>query len=87
MNTKALDALTTKEPDDYAKWARYIASVCQARTDKYKRPRPETAWQITAWTLVSNPDFRIFMEGRGPMGLSKFVATVIDIWGYWLNGQ
>jgi hypothetical protein len=85
MNTKALEALTAKQPDEYSCYARRIAAMCQERCPKYLRPRPDTAWNMLAWYLIQNADFRIFMAKRGIAGLARFVATVIDIWGYWIN--
>ncbi len=48
MNTKALEALTAKEPDTYSCYARLIAAMCQERCPNYRRPRPETVWALMA---------------------------------------
>lgn len=85
MNTKALDALTAKEPDEYSCYARLIAAMCQARCPKYLRPRTNTVWNMIAWHLTQSADFTAFMYPRGYSGVARFAATVIDIWGYWLD--
>jgi len=85
MNTKALEALTAKEPDEYSCYARLIAAMCQERCPKYLRPRPDTVWNMLAWYMTQSGPFREFLEPRGFQGIARFVATAIDIWGYWLN--
>lgn len=85
MNTKALEAITSPNPDEYSQWAKLIAGRCMVRCPRYLRPRVETAWNMVAFFLIKSVSFRAFMENREIQGLARFVATVCDIWGYWLN--
>lgn len=85
MNEQSLNALTTPEPTDRDKIARYLAALCAVRYPHLTRPKENYVWAELLNGVLNDPNICGWAVLRDRPAWRRLVAIVIDLWGYYLD--